>query len=182
MMAFVAVQAQEDKKPELADYPNNAITVSPAGFVFRTPTISYERKLTPRWAVEVHSSAVFGGRASNPNGVGMALDARWYFGYAYPVLFFLEGGVYGAYAWMTRDVFVGNDGFDIHTRPYTYKGHHIAPSLMAGFRLQSKTGIFAEFRLGIVGNALALEDKLTNATVSRSYLANYLGMKIGYAF
>lgn len=182
LLAIVAVQAQENSKPELADYPNNAVTFSPISMILRTPTVSYERKLSPRWAIEAHASAHFGQGDNNPDGVSLALDARWYFGYAYPIMFFVEGGVYGVYAWMTRDVFTGNDGFDIHTQPYTYRGRHIAPSLMAGFRLQSEIGVFAELRVGAVYNALSTPNAIVGSTAARSYFANYLGLKIGYAF
>lgn len=180
LLAVVMVQAQD--KPDLADLPRNAVTISPVSFIMRTPTLSYEHKFSPRWAIEAHASAHFGQGDNNPDGVSLALDARWYFGYAYPMAFFLEGGIYGAYAWMTRDVFTGNDGFDIHTQPYTYKGHHISPSLMGGFRLQSSIGIFAEVRLGVVFDALATPDPVVQSTVARSWFTNYLGLKLGYAF
>ncbi len=180
LLAVLMVQAQD--KPELADLPRNAVTISPISFIMRTPTVSYEHKFSPRWALETHLSGYFPRGENNPDGVSLAVDARWYFGYAYPVAFFLEGGVYGAYAWMTRDVFTDNDGFDIHTQPYTYTGHHIRPSFMGGFRFQSQMGIFVELRVGAVYEALAAPDPVVRGVVARSWFSNYLGLKLGYAF
>lgn len=180
LLAVVMVQAQD--KPELADLPRNAVTISPVSLIMRTPTLSYEHKFSPRWALEAHVSGCFPKGENNPDGVCLALDARWYFGYAYPIAFFLEGGVYGAYAWMTRDVFTGNDGYEIYTQPYTYTGYHIRPSFMGGFRIQSSVGVFAEIRVGAVYEALATPNELVQTTVAWSWFTNYLGMKIGYAF
>ncbi len=180
MLAFTMVQAQD--KPALEDLPRNAVTVSPVSFIMRTPTISYEHKFSPRWAMEAHLSGDFPRGEQNPDGVSLALDARWYFGYAYPMAFFLEGGVYDAYAWMTRDVYTGNDGYDIYTQPYTYTGYHIRPSFMGGFRLQSSIGVFAEVRVGAMGEALAAQNAIVRGTVARSWFTNYLGFKFGYAF
>ncbi len=180
MLAFTMVQAQD--KPALEDLPRNAVTISPVSLVMRTPSLTYEHKFSPHWALEAHVSGAFPRGEYNPDGVSLALDARWYFGYAYPMAFFLEGGVYGAYGWLKCDVFTGNDGFDIHTQSYTYTGYHIRPSLMGGFRLQGMSGFIAELRVGVVPDALSTPDAIVRGIVTRSWVANYLGVKLGYAF
>ena len=179
LLATMYAQAQVER-PAIDELPRNAVSVSFLGPVISAPMVTYERHLSPRWALEAHVCGVFP-RGEAPNGATLALDARWYFGYSFPVLFFVEGGVYGAGAWFTRDVFTGNDGFDIHTARHTYSSYAMRPSLMGGFRLQDSHGIFAELRVGVVPDLSGI-DNILRAVTDRSITATYFGVKLGWAF
>lgn len=179
LLATLTASAQQER-PAIGDLPRNTVMVSFLGPVISTPTLSYERRVADRWSVLAHASGVIMRNADIPDAVSLALDARWYFGYSYPMQFFLEGGIYGIEAWLKRDVFVGNDGYDIHTEPYTYSDLTLRPSLMAGFRLQNRHGFVAEMRIGMLPGKEG--HSLTTYARNRTLVTNYLGVKLGYAF
>lgn len=177
--------ARQGQLPTWGDLPRNGIGFSPLSPFLATPVLSCERHISDQWAVEVHAAVQLTRQQSRPDGASLALDARWYFYYSHPLLLFVEGGVYGAYGWMTRDVFTGNDGFEIHTARHTYSACTIRPSLMGGMRLQSAMGLFLEMRLGFnpgTDGVYNSDKAIINSLVTASSLGTYVGVKIGYAF
>ena len=180
LLAAITAQGQS----EWDSLPRNSVSISPVGIITGIPSVSYEHRVAQRWAVDVHLAAKpF--KSSSPYGVSAALDLRWYFGYAKPMLFFVEGGFYGVYAWMTRNFFVYNAGFDIYTRPYTYKTFTMRPSLMAGWRLQTKVGFLMEMRLGMLpgkDGPIDFDNGLAYYPMAASYFPIYVGLKFGWAF
>lgn len=180
LLAAIAAQGQS----EWNSLPRNSVSVSPVSLIMGIPSVTYERWVAQRWAVDVHLAAKpF--RSSSPYGVSTALDLRWYFGYAKPMLFFVEGGFYGAYAWMTRDFFVYNDGFDIYTKPYTFKEFTMRLSLMAGWRLQSHSGFMMEMRAGFLpgkDGPIDFGNGVAYYPMAMSYFPIYWGLKFGWAF
>lgn len=180
LLAAVVAQGQS----EWDSLPRNSVSISPWGIVSGVPSVSYEHRVAQRWAVDIHLAArPF--ESSEPYGVSSAIDLRWYFGYAKPMLFFVEGGFYGVYAWMTRDFFVYNDGFDIYTRPYTYETFTMRLSIMGGWRLQTKSGFMMEMRAGFIPGKegpIDFDNGVAYYPMMSSYVPIYWGLKFGYAF
>ena len=101
------------------------------------------------------------------------------------MLFFVEGGFYGVYAWMTRDFFVYNDGYVIYTKPYTYEKYTMRLSLMAGWRLQTKVGFMMEMRAGFLpgkDGPIDFDNGMAYYPMAMSYFPIYWGLKFGWAF
>lgn len=165
---------------------NNTLKVNPAALFH--PTLFYEHTFTKHSAIEVAvGGCVKSGLRIHPANILCAsLTYRYYLAYWWQHMMpFLQGGVVFAGAYGSYDVFTGNNGWDIQTRPYQLSEQIVAPTLGYGFRFTTGTHLMVEFSASI---ALGKhwhqdsENSIIDDIKSIAILTQICGIKLGWAF
>lgn len=152
------------------------------------PSISYEYRIGIRSAVTADLGFVIPVKSfSLSNGSnGFFLQAQYR---VYPwkqrrsrLCPFAAIGLNYAQGWHKLNLMTGNDGWDIHTVPYTIKQARVRPSLVIGIKMNIPFGLTIENTVGVL-LAKHNDDGLIyhNLDVS-NYASTLFTMKIGWSF
>lgn len=101
------------------------------------------------------------------------------------VMPFVGIGLNYTHAWMYLNCFTGNDGWDIHTTKYYYRGNFLRPALAFGLKVNIPFGLVVETTAGVLPPYIG-EDETQIMLQTKSNAPNYFctqfSLRLGWAF
>lgn len=184
LLAFVPLRAQQPEE----GVARHAVKVNLLSPIASSLDINYEYRIANRSAVAFDLGGTVlksFGKSLTPHAVFMQAQYRFYLNSQRRngVMPFLAAGANYTRAWEHFDCFVGNDGWDIHTRRYTQHDQRLGLSLMVGIKVNIPFGLVVESTLGLL---LPPDDRDWRSPAAACEDANYLSTlcttRIGWAF
>lgn len=187
MVLAVGMPSVRGQQPEEGVARHN-VKVGLSSMIFCTPGVGYECRVGLRSGFGVNVAFALPNKLDSfneTNAVFAQVEYRFY-----PVkqrrkgaMPYIGVGANWVHAWREFDCYVGNEGWDIITKPYTLRQDCVRPVFFTGVRVNIPFGLTIESQIGVVAEKSHDNDLIGRGKVVFPRYASMLFVtRIGWAF